>query len=54
MPDRFEKVPFALGKLGFRERDVRRALRDLRAEQGDLQAEPLLRAALNRLTPALT
>jgi hypothetical protein len=53
-PDLFTKVQFALCKLGFRERDVRKALAVLRREPVDLEAEPLLRAALSLLTPATT
>ena len=51
-PDLFTKVQFALCKLGFRERDVRKALTALRREPTELELEPLLRAALGLLTPA--
>ena len=53
-PDLFEKVKFALCKMGFRERDVRQALTVLHRERADIEAEPLLRAALGLLTPAPT
>ena len=53
-PDVFTKVQFALCKLGFRERDVRKALTVLRREPTELELEPLLRAALGLLTPAMT
>jgi hypothetical protein len=53
-PDLFTKVQFALCKMGFRERDVRKALTVLRRESVDLEVEPLLRAALSLLTPATT
>ena len=53
-PDLFAKVQFALCKMGFRQREVRHALTALRREPGELEAEPLLRAALNLLTPAAT
>ena len=53
-PDLFDKVKIALCKMGFRERDVRQALTSLRQRQPDFEAEPLLRAALGLLTPALT
>jgi hypothetical protein len=53
-PDLFTKVHFALCKLGFRERDVRKALTVLRRESTELELEPLLRAALGLLTPAMT
>jgi len=51
-PDLFTKVQFALCKMGFRERDVRKALTVLRRKPTELEAEPLLRAALALLTPA--
>jgi hypothetical protein len=51
-PDIYDKVLFALCKLGFRERQVRPVLTTLRREQGPTHAEPLLRAALGRLTPS--
>lgn len=51
-PDLIAKVGFALCKMGFRQRDVREALTVLRREPAELEAEPLLRAALNLLTPA--
>ena len=51
-PDLFAKVQFALCQMGFRERDVRQALTVLRREPAELEAEPLLRAALALLTPA--
>jgi len=50
-PDLFAKVQVALCKMGFRERDVRQALTVLRREPRELQAGPLLRAALALLTP---
>jgi hypothetical protein len=53
-PDLFTKVQFALCKMGFRERDVRKALMVLRREPADWEVEPLLRAALSLLTPATT
>jgi hypothetical protein len=53
-PDLFTKVQFALCKMGFRERDVRKALTVLRREPADWEAEPLLRAVLSLLTPATT
>ena len=53
-PDLFKKVQFALCKMGFRERDVRKALSALRRDQAVLELEPLLRAALGLLTPATT
>jgi Holliday junction resolvasome RuvABC DNA-binding subunit len=53
-PDLFTKVQFALCKMGFRERDVRKALTVLRREPVELEVEPLLRAALSLLTPATT
>jgi hypothetical protein len=52
-PDLFTKVQFALCKMGFRERDVRKALTVLRREPREREAEPLLRAALGLLTPAI-
>jgi len=52
-PDLFTKVQFALCKMGFRERDVRKTLTALRREPPELEAEPLLRAALGLLTPAI-
>ena len=51
-PDLFAKVQFALCKMGFREREVRQVLMVLRREPAELEAEPLLRAALALLTPA--
>ena len=51
-PDLFAKVQFALCKMGFREREVRQVLIVLRREPAELEAEPLLRAALALLTPA--
>lgn len=51
-PDLFTKLQFALCKMGFRERDVRQVLMVLRREPAELEAEPLLRAALALLTPA--
>ena len=51
-PDLFTKVQFALCKMGFREREVRQVLMVLRREPAELEAEPLLRAALALLTPA--
>jgi hypothetical protein len=53
-PDLFAKVQFALCRMGFRERDVRKALTLLAREPGELEAEPLLRAALGLLTPSIT
>jgi hypothetical protein len=53
-PDLFTKVQFALCKMGFRERDVRKALTVLRREPAEWEAEPLLRAVLSLLTPATT
>jgi len=53
-PDLFTKVQFALCKLGFREQDVRKALTVLRREPTEFELEPLLRAALGLLTPAMT
>jgi Holliday junction resolvasome RuvABC DNA-binding subunit len=51
-PDVFDKVQLALCKLGFRQRDVSLVIANLRREQVAPEPEPLLRAALNRLTPA--
>jgi hypothetical protein len=51
-PDLFAKVQFALCRMGFREREVRQVLAVLRREPAELEAEPLLRAALVLLTPA--
>jgi hypothetical protein len=53
-PDPFTKVEFALCKMGFRERDVRKALTVLRSRPTELDLEPLLRAALGLLTPGTT
>jgi hypothetical protein len=53
-PDLFAKVQLALCKMGFRERDVQRALTHLGREPDEWEAEPLLRAALGVLTPSLT
>jgi hypothetical protein len=53
-PDLFAKLQVALCKMGFRERDVRKALAHLAREPGELEAEPLLRAALGLLTPSMT
>ena len=53
-PDLFAKLRFALCKMGFRERDVRKAVAHLAREPGELEAEPLLRAALGLLTPSMT
>ena len=50
--DIYDKVLFALCKMGFRERQVRPVLTALRREQGPTQAEPLIRAALRMLTPS--
>lgn len=52
-PDLFTKVEFALCKMGFREREVRKVLTVLRGEPTELELEPLLRAALGLLTPAM-
>ena len=51
-PDSFAKVLFALCNLGFRRKAATRVLSDLRQSQQELEVEPLLRAALNLLTPA--
>jgi Holliday junction resolvasome RuvABC DNA-binding subunit len=51
-PDVFDKVHFALCEMGFRQREVKRVLTDLRCEHSEAEAEPLLRAALSALTPA--
>jgi hypothetical protein len=51
-PDVFSKVLFALCNLGFRQKDVTRVLSGLRQDQQEPEVEPLLRAALNLLTPA--
>ena len=51
-PDVFGKVLFALCNLGFRRKDVASVLSALRQEHAELDPEPLLRAALNLLTPA--
>ena len=53
-PDLFTKVQFALCKMEFREREVRKALTVLRRDRAVLELEPLLRAALSLLTPAMT
>jgi hypothetical protein len=52
-PDLFTTVEFALCKMGFRERDVRKALAVLHRDEAGLELEPLLRAALGLLTPAM-
>jgi Holliday junction resolvasome RuvABC DNA-binding subunit len=51
-PDVFNKVLLALSKLGFRRRDVSHVIASLRREEVAPEPAPLLRAALNRLTPA--
>ena len=51
-PDSFAKVQFALCNLGFRRKDVTQVLSGLRQNQELQDVEPLLRAALNLLTPA--
>ena len=51
-PDVFGKVLFALCNLGFRRKDVASVLSSLRQGQAEPEPEPLLRAALNLLTPA--
>jgi hypothetical protein len=50
-PDVFDKVQFALRELGFGQREVQRVLADVRREQATPEVEPLLRSALNALTP---
>jgi hypothetical protein len=50
-PDVFDKVQFALREMGFGQREVQRVLADVRREQATPEVEPLLRAALNVLTP---
>jgi Holliday junction resolvasome RuvABC DNA-binding subunit len=47
-------VQLALCKMGFRERDVQKALTHLGREPDQWETEPLLRAALGVLTPSLT
>jgi hypothetical protein len=53
-PDVFGKLLFALCNLGFRRKDVTRALSTLRLDQKEPELEPLLRAALTLLTPVRT
>ena len=53
-PEVFSKVLFALCSLGFRKKDALRVLSDLRQNHKEPEVEPLLRAALNLLTPAKT
>src|SRR5215208_5280183 len=52
LPDVFAKVLSALCKLGFRKRDAESAMVTLRREEAAPELEPLLRAALDILTPA--
>jgi len=51
-PDVFSKVLFALCNLGFRRKDATRVLSELRKDEREPEVEPLLRDALNLLTPA--
>jgi hypothetical protein len=50
-PDAFDKVLAALCKLGFGQREAKVAIDALRREGVAAELEPLLRAALGRLTP---
>ena len=51
-PDAFAKILSALCKMGFRQRDAARVMAELERENAAPELEPLLRAALGRLTPA--
>jgi Holliday junction resolvasome RuvABC DNA-binding subunit len=50
-PDAFDKVLAALSNLGFRQRDAKLVIDALRREGVAAELQPLLRAALGRLTP---
>jgi hypothetical protein len=47
----FDKARFALRDMGFGKREVELVLRKLQLEHAEFALDPLLRAALNALTP---